>query len=99
MSEYYACIKLKYYRIILYTVQVAGFPRHNITCPVTGLGSTAKLSAGQAEEVRRMKLGPRSAVCVAAAQQPGTDLALQRLVAGVTRAHANFVFLHNTQVS
>ena len=99
MSEYlyYACIKYK--RIILYTVQVAGFPRHNITCPVTGLGSTAKLSAGQAEEVRRMKLGPRSAVCVAAAQQPGTDLALQRLVAGVTRAHANFVFLNNTQVS
>ena len=77
--------------------QVASLPRHNISCPVSRV-QAPRLSPGQVEEIKKMKMGARSALSLVSAAQPSTESALTKLVSGVTRAHANFVLLHNSQV-
>lgn len=80
--------------------QVSAFPQHNIQCPVTrgSGGSGVKLSSGQTEAIRRMRLGHRPGITVVSAGQPGQDSGkLGALVYSVTRASANFVLLHGGQ--
>ena len=80
--------------------QVSAFPQHNIQCPVTrgSGGSGVKLSSGQTEAIRRMRLGHRPGITVVSAGQPGQDSGkLGALVNSVTRASANFVLLHGGQ--
>ena len=77
--------------------QVASLPRHNISCPVSRV-QAPRLSPGQVEEIKKMKMGARSALSLVSAAQPSTESALTKLVSGVTRVHANFVLLHNSQV-
>ena len=74
--------------------QVASFPRHNITCPLS-TASGAALTPALSEEVKKMKLGPRSPVCVTAASQPGSEREVKLLITSVTKSQSNFILLHN----
>ena len=78
--------------------QVASFPRHNITCPLsTVFGAT--LTPALSEEVKKMKLGPRSPVCVTSASQPGSEKDVKTLITAVTKSQSNFILLHNKVIS
>ena len=69
--------------------QVASFPRHNITCPVT---SAAPLRI-DVEEVGRMKMSSRSALSLVAGKHPSAEL-----VSTVTRAPSNIVIMSDVSV-
>ena len=74
--------------------QVASFPRHNITCPLS-TASGASLTPALTEEVKKIKLGPRSPVCVVSAPQPGSEKDVKKLITVVTKSQSNFILLHN----
>ena len=69
--------------------QVASFPRHNITCPVT---SAASLRIN-VDEVRKMKMTSRSALSLLAGKKPSTEL-----VSTLVRTLSNIVIMTDVQV-
>jgi len=76
--------------------QVASFPRHNISCPIT---TKISLSLAQAAMIKKMKVSPHSPLNLVSSTYPTTATDMENIAAKVTSVGANMVFLSSTKLT